>query len=99
MAVDTGATFTTISTSKLLLVGYQPVTTDDSIPVTTGSSIIFLPVVRLESLISVGEVRADFPVLSHTLPPTAGVDGLLGLDFFRDRRLTLDFRQGRLTVD
>jgi hypothetical protein len=25
--------------------------------------------------------RDDFPVLGHTLPPSAAVDGLLGLDF------------------
>jgi hypothetical protein len=35
---------------------------------------------RLEAL---GKSINDFPILSHTLPPTSQVDGLLGLDFFR----------------
>jgi hypothetical protein len=38
----------------------------------------------------------NFPVLGHTLPPSAGVDGLLGLDFLRGQSLTLDFRSGHL---
>ncbi len=37
-------------------------------------------------------------VSCHTLPPSAGVDGLLGLDFFRGERLTVDFRTGRLIL-
>jgi len=40
----------------------------------------------------------DFGVLGHTLPPSAGVDGLLGLDFFRGQSLTGDFRVGRVSV-
>jgi hypothetical protein len=39
-----------------------------------------------------------FSVLSHALPPVAGVDGLLGLDFFRGQILTLDFRGGHITL-
>ena len=42
--------------------------------------------------------RTEFPVLGHTLPPSAGVDGLLGLDFFRGQSLTLNFRTGQATL-
>jgi hypothetical protein len=38
-------------------------------------------------------------VLGHTLPPSSGVDGLLGLDFFRGLCLNIDFRPGRLRID
>lgn len=37
--------------------------------------------------------------LCHDLPAEVRVDGLLGLDFLRGRRLTLDFRTGRLSLD
>ena len=43
--------------------------------------------------------RTNVSVLAHTLPPSAAIDGLLGLDFFRDQRLEIDFRHGRLTLD
>jgi hypothetical protein len=32
------------------------------------------------------------------LPPGAGVDGLLGLDFLRGQSLTIDFRSGEITL-
>lgn len=37
-------------------------------------------------------------VVAHTLPPSATVDGLLGLDFLRERLLTVDFRVGSISL-
>ena len=39
-----------------------------------------------------------FLISSHTLPPSVGVDGLLGLDFFRDQLLRLDFKNGLISL-
>jgi hypothetical protein len=36
-------------------------------------------------------------VVTHTLPPSSAIDGLLGLNFFREKVLTVDFVSG--TVD
>ncbi len=41
----------------------------------------------------------DFEAGCLDLPPSARVDGVLGLDFFRDRRLLIDLRIGLVTVD
>ena len=43
--------------------------------------------------------RQGLVVVCHTLPPSAGVDGLLGLDFLRNSRLTIDFRSGQIVLD
>jgi hypothetical protein len=45
-----------------------------------------------------GQHRFVFPVIGQTLPPSSGVDGLLGLDFLRDQILTIDFRLGQITL-
>jgi hypothetical protein len=37
-------------------------------------------------------------VLSHALPPTTGIDGLLGLDFLRGSVLTIDFQNGQIDL-
>ena len=37
-------------------------------------------------------------MLGPTLPPSAGVDGLLGLDFMRGLGLSIDFRQGLVAL-
>ena len=50
---------------------------------------------KIEAL---GRELTQLPVLAHTLPPSAGVDGVLGLDFLRGQLLSIDFRNGRLTL-
>lgn len=48
--------------------------------------------------VSADRQRKRFPVLCHTLPPSATVDGLLGLDFLRKRLLTIDFASGLVSL-
>lgn len=98
LALDTGATSTIVNVAILVALGYDPAMAPDRIQITTGSGIEFAPRVPLQTVAAVGLERAPFPVLAHTLPPSAGVDGLLGLDFLRGQVLTVDFRSGRVIV-
>jgi predicted aspartyl protease len=98
LALDTGATGTLVNVGLLVALGYDPALSSDRVQVTTGSGVEFVPRITLEKIMSLGKDRFGFPVLGHTLPPSAGVDGLLGLDFLRDQSLTLDFRIGRVTL-
>jgi predicted aspartyl protease len=98
LALDTGATSTLVNAAMLVAIGYDPVLAADRVQVTTGSGVEFAPRVELQRLTALGQERFGFPVLGHTLPPSAGVDGLLGLDFFRDLSLTIDFRAGQLRL-
>jgi hypothetical protein len=75
----------------LVAVGYDPALVPDRIQVTTGSSMEFVPRVILDKIVALGHERPGFPVLGHTLSPSAGVNGFLGLDFFRGQSLTIDF--------
>lgn len=98
LALDTGATATVMSVEMLVSVGYDPAIVPDRSQITTGSGIEFaarIPVITLKAL---GEERKAFAVLAHTLPPSAGVDGLLGVDFLRHRTLTINFHQGLITL-
>ena len=97
-ALDTGATRTMISVAMLETVGYDPGQESERVQVTTGSGIEFAPLMKLQRVVALGQERVDLPVLAHTLPPTAGIDGLLGLDFLRDRLLEIDFRKGLLSL-
>jgi predicted aspartyl protease len=97
LALDTGATGTVVN-MMLVTIGYDPALVPDRIQVTTGSGVEFVPRVTLDKVTALGQERTDFPVLGHTLPPSAGIDGLLGLDFFRGQSLTLDFRNGQVTL-
>jgi predicted aspartyl protease len=96
LALDTGATKTMINTAMLVAVGYDPAVAPERVEVTTGSAVEFAPLISISKLVSLGQERSDFSVLAHTLPPSAGVDGVLGLDFLRGQVLTINFRSGKL---
>jgi len=98
LALDTGATRTLINASLLVAVGYDPAATLERTEVTTGSGVEFAALVSITKMAALGRELTDFPVLAHTLPPSAGVDGVLGLDFLRGQLLTIDFLNGRLTL-
>lgn len=82
----------------LVSIGYDPALVPDRIQVTTGSGVEYLPRVTLSKMAVLGQERARFPVLCHTLPPSAGIDGLLGLDFVRGKTVMIDFRAGQISL-
>jgi len=72
LALDSGATRTVINVALLVALGYDPALARDRVQVTTGSGVEFTPQVLLEKIAALGKIRTDFPVLTHTLPPSAG---------------------------
>lgn len=98
LALDTGATGTLINTAILVALGLDPSAAVHRVQVTTGSGVEFAPLVEVDEITALGSLRSHFPVLSHTLPPSASVDGLLGLDFLRGQKLLVDFQEGQLSL-
>ena len=98
LALDTGATSTMVNVGPLVAIGYDPSLAPVHVQVTTGSGVEYVPRVQISSLKALGQQRTNFPVLSHTLPPSASIDGLLGLDFLRGQTLKIDFRQATLSL-
>lgn len=99
LALDTGATMTLVDTNTLEHLGYDSSMSTEPQRITTGSGVEFVPKITIARIEALEQQCADFPVLCHTLPPSATVDGLLGLDFLRDKRLVLDFRAGLITLE
>jgi len=99
LALDTGATDTLVNAGMLVAVGCDPALSPDRVQVTTGSGVVFAPRVILDRITALGQTHSAFPVLGHTLPASASVDGLLGLDFLRGLTLTVDLRAGQVTLD
>ena len=99
LAPDTGATTTPINVAMLVAIGDASALSGARVQVTTGSGVEFAPRVEMQRLTAPGQERYGLQVPGHTLPPSSGVDGLLGLDFFRGLRLCVDFRAGQLRLD
>lgn len=97
LALDTGATGSMINWDIAVLLGYDPTSSEERVRITTGSGVEFVPQIRVEKIEIPGRFKENFPILCHTLPAGATIDGLLGLDFFREVRLTIDFRMGYIT--
>jgi predicted aspartyl protease len=98
LALDTGATGTMINVAPLTTIGYDPSLAPDRVQVTTGSGVEYAPRLPVLHIKAMGQERSHFPVLAHTLPPSASVDGLLGLDYVRGQMLNIDFRQGTISL-
>lgn len=90
LAVDTGASFTLLSPAVLSSVGAHPLA-GRGLRIASVSGLVAPSISELSWLGCLGHRRDAFPVLAHALPPAARIDGLLGLDFLRDHRLTIDF--------
>jgi hypothetical protein len=98
MALDTGASRTVINRDVLVYLGYDPSQATQQVAIVTGSSTGSVPVVTVQRFRCLGQVRTGFDVLCHQLPASAGIHGVVGLDFLRGLVLTIDFRQGEITV-
>ncbi len=98
MALDTGATLTSVRPRFLRAAGYDPARADRLVTMrsATGEALVpEIPVSRFEVL---DRTQTRFPIIAHELPRGVTVDGLLGLDFFRGLVLTVDFAAGRVSL-
>jgi predicted aspartyl protease len=101
LILDTGATTTLINQDVLTAVGFDLMASDspaDRMEMATGSTIERVSKIVLTRLSALGQHRFGFSVVSHSLPAGVHIDGLLGLDFFRNQVLTVDFQKGRIAL-
>ena len=98
LMVDTGASFSMLSYVVLRAVGYEPEAALDHTTMITASRSESVPLRRVQRFRALGTQRLNFPVLCHNLPAGLHVDGLLGLDFIRGHRLSLDFLSGFISL-
>ena len=97
LAVDTGATSTILNLRILENIGYEPSSTT-SIEIGTGSGKEGGSIVVVDALQALGITNRHVEVLSFRLPNHIKVDGVLGRDFFRNRRLCIDFAAGEIEL-
>jgi predicted aspartyl protease len=98
LVLDTGASRSAIDALALMIGGYDPAGAGTMVPITTASGIVEVPLVKVTRMKALGLERSAVQILAHTLPATSSGEGVLGLDFFQGTSLTIDFRQGLITV-
>lgn len=98
LALDTGASQTMVNVLPLTLAGCLPGAATEHVEITTGSGVAYAPRLPVFRISTLGHEKTEFLVLAHTLPPSAGIDGLLGLDFMQDRVLRVAFRRSLVSL-
>src|SRR4051812_29754763 len=87
LALDTGATRTVLGASAVATIGYDCGPTARQTTLTTGSGVETVAVVEVARMHALGMQVAPMEVLAHPFPPSAKIDGVLGLDFLRGKNL------------
>ncbi len=96
-ALDTGATQTGVDESILGRLGFGPSMAVRKLQVATAGGQTKMFEYRLPVLSALGLDVHDFDVLAVDLSASS-FDGVLGMDFFRDKVLTIDFRNATIEL-
>lgn len=99
MILDTGATYTSISWSVALDIGYDPAVSPRRVSTITANGIIELPLITVDRMEIEGLETENIDVTCQDIPELAGVEGLLGLSFLKRFRSVIDYKSGFLEID
>ena len=96
LMVDTGASFTSLSEEVLEEIGCA-ISAVKSITV-SAAGIFETNSAQIQSMDVSGLVKKKMTIVALTLPGGSGIDGVLGSDFFQDKKLTIDFKKHTIEV-
>lgn len=96
--LDTGATYTIIPWRLAQGLGLK-INTQKTAKIVTASSIETTPLTTIPKISILGKSAHNVTCLIHDLPPQSTVDGLLGLSFLKNFKLTVDFKKGVLSLE
>ena len=100
LALDTGSIGTVVHPDILTAIGYDLSQPSGQIRSVTASGIVTASRLVMSRIVALDRQREGFTVTCHALPAAANVEGLFGLDFYRQqRRLIVDFHAGEVTVE
>ena len=98
-AVDTGATYTLIDINSLANIGYKKSDSIGTSRTVTASKSEIVYEFKIDNIMALGLIRRNFKVFSRALPFGLGIDGLLGLNFFRNQELIIDFKMSEIRIN
>lgn len=101
LALDTGASHTTIDLAALIIAGYDISKAIRTLQMETASGVIDAYVFKINSLTAIGMTINDIEICAYdffSYQLITDFDGVLGLDFFDNHKLCVDFRNSVLTV-
>ena len=101
LALDTGASHTTIDLTALQIAGYDISDAYERTKLETAAGVIDAYLVRLKEFTALGITRTNFMVCTYDFfayHVLTEIDGVLGLDFVDEYKLCIDFRNSLVTL-
>ena len=100
LVVDTGASHTVIDFGVLVDAGYRLGDTKGIVPIETANGIISANLFIVKKITVWGIEKRNFEVCSYLLgQPEDEIKGVLGLDFFENKKICIDFKKSVITID
>jgi predicted aspartyl protease len=99
LVIDTGASHTVIDFGVLVDAGYRLGDTKGIVPIETANGIISANLFQVKKITALGIEKQNFEVCSYLLgQPEDDIKGVVGLDFFEDKKVCLDFKKSVITI-
>lgn len=101
LALDTGASHTTIDLTPLLMAGYEMKDAVGATQIETASGVVDSHIFVVRALSSLGITRYNMEVCAYDFFAyhlLTDFDGVLGLDFFADAKFCIDMKLGVITI-
>ena len=99
VALDTGASTTSIPIRTALDLGYDPYHPKYHKEVITGTRVENIPVIEVKKITAIGQPVENIDVLCHDLPQELRVDGVLGLNFLSKFNINISFARGSIDIE
>jgi len=99
LALDTGSVGTVVHPEVLTALGYNVALASSQVRIVTAGGIMTASRLILSRINALDQERKDFPVTCHALPTATNVEGLLGLDFYRQRRRLIVDHASEVTLE
>ena len=100
-ALDTGATHSVIDLTRLLLAGYEMKDAVATISLESAKGEVQGYIFKIHSLNALGIQYQEVEVCAYDFLANnilTEIDGVLGLDFFRNEKLCIDFEKSEITI-
>jgi len=98
LVVDTGASYVVLPWRLVTSIGIG-IDPKKTLQITTATTVETVPKVTIPEMTVLGKSVKNIEAVIKDLPPQSPADGLLGLSFLRNFKLTIDFKKGLLSLD
>ncbi len=102
LALDTGASHTVIDLTPLLMVGIEAKDSIRKVDFETAGGVVTASVYRIPVFSALGVTKRNFEICAYDFLGNGIVsefDGMLGLDFLREKDLSVSFKRFEICLD